>query len=193
MIADGARVEAGAEIGVNTSVWHQAHIRSGATVGSHCVIGGGAYVDAGVHIGDSCKIQNQAQIFAPAVLGNGVFIGPGAILTNDRTPRAVNHDLSPKTADDWDAKGVRIRQGASIGAAAVIVAGVTIGEWALVAAGAVVTRDVLPHELVAGIPARRIGWVDRDGHRLNQNGDSWFDAAGKRYTATETGLWEAGA
>ena len=190
MIAEDARVEPGAIIGDGTRVWHRAHIRTGAVIGAGCVIGGGAFIDAGVTIGDSTKIQNLAHIYAPATVGSGAFIGPGVILTNDRTPRAVNPDLTPKSTEDWDPAGVTVGEGASIGAAAVVVAGVTIGSWALVGAGAVVTRDVLAHEVVAGNPAKRIGWAGRDGHRLKSDDDGWIDASGNRYRVGAAGLTE---
>lgn len=190
MIADDARVEPGAQIGQGTYVWHLAHIRDGAVVGANCVIGGSAFIDTGVTIGDNCKIQNAAQVFTPARISDGVFIGPGAILTNDKTPRASNADLSPKSASDWTAEGVLVRTGASIGAGAIIVAGIVIGRWAMVAAGAVVTRDVLNHELVAGVPAQNRGWVGSDGQRLTGVGDSWVGPTGNHYILTETGLTE---
>lgn len=190
MIATDARIESGVTVGEHTSVWHHAHIRSGATIGTGCIIGSNAYIDTGVTVGDFSKIQNQAQVFAPATLGKGVFVGPGAILTNDRNPRAVNPDLTRKTGEDWEAAGVSVLDGASIGAGAVIVAGVNVGEWALIGAGAIVTRDVLSHELVAGNPARHIGWVGKDGRRLTADGDRWIDDTGRRYAATEHGLVE---
>ncbi len=190
MIVEDARVETGARIGDGTYVWHLAHVRSGAVVGDNCVIGGGAFIDTGVTVGNNCKIQNAAQVFTPATIGDGVFIGPGAIVTNDRNPRAVNPDLSQKSASNWEADPVAIKDGASIGAGAILVAGVTIGRWAMVAAGAVVTRDVLDHELVAGVPARRLGWVGKDGQKLGEDGVHWVGPGQVRYMETPAGLVE---
>ena len=187
MIADDARVEDGATIGTGTYVWHQAQVRQGAAIGQDCVIGSGAFIDAGVTIGDKCKIQNAAQVFAPARLEDGVFIGPGAILTNDRAPRAVNEAGEPKSTADWNAEPVVVKEGASIGAGAAVVAGVTIGRWAMVAAGAVVARDVLDHELVAGVPATNLGWVARNGDRLNRHGETWRSPDGRLYVTQITG------
>ena len=190
MIADDARVESGASVGAGSRVWHLAHIRDGAEIGLNCIVGGGAFIDSGVTIGDNCKIQNAAQVFAPARIGPGVFIGPGAILTNDRAPRAVNEAGQPKSPEDWHAEPVVVREGASIGAGAVVVAGVTIGRWAMVAAGAVVTRDVLDHELVAGVPATNLGWVARNGDRLKRHGETWRSPDGRLYVTQVTGLVE---
>jgi UDP-2-acetamido-3-amino-2,3-dideoxy-glucuronate N-acetyltransferase len=158
-----ADIDETAQIGDGTSVWHYAQVREGATLGRDCVIGRGAYIGPGVILGDSCKVQNYGLVYEPAVLGAGVFIGPGAVLTNDLYPRAANDDLTVKSADDWHAVGVTIGDGASIGARAVCIAPVTIGRWALVAAGAVVVADVPDFALVAGVPARRLRWVGRAG------------------------------
>jgi UDP-2-acetamido-3-amino-2,3-dideoxy-glucuronate N-acetyltransferase len=190
MIADNALVESGAQVGQSTYVWHRAHVRSGAIVGDSCVIGGAAFIDSGVTIGDNCKIQNAAQVFTPATIEDGVFIGPGAILTNDKTPRAINPDLTAKSTSDWTAGGVTVKAGASIGAGAIIIAGVTIGRWAMIAAGAVVARDVLDHELVAGVPATHLGWVGTDGQRLANDDDMWVAPDGSRYREQDTGLIE---
>ena len=120
----------------------------------------------GVVLGRNCKIQNYALLYEPAVLGDGVFVGPAVVFTNDVYPRAINPDGSRKSGDDWHAVGVTVKTGAAIGARSVCIAPVEIGEWALVAAGATVTRDVPAFALVAGSPARRIGWVGRAGARL---------------------------
>ncbi|UUT34478.1 N-acetyltransferase [Microbacterium elymi] len=177
-----ADVDGRADIGANTRVWHLAQIREGARVGSDCNIGRGAYVGPDVVIGDNCKLQNYALVYEPARLGDGVFIGPAAVLTNDEFPRAITPDGALKSADDWHAVGVTIGQGASIGARAVCIAPVTVGAWALVAAGAVVTKDVPAHALVVGVPARRIGWVGRAGRPLTQEGRRWVcPETGERY------------
>lgn len=176
-----AIVEPGAELASGTRVWAFAQIRSGASLGSDVVVGKGAFVDAGVRVGAGSKIQNGAQLFAPSVLHEGVFVGPGAILTNDRHPRAIAQDGTQKDSDAWEPAGITVRKGASVGAGAVVVAGVTIGEWAMVAAGAVVTRDVRPHALVGGVPARHMGWVGQAGVRLVEDGEGWrCPATGQR-------------
>jgi len=118
-------------------------------------------------MGNNCKVQNYALVYEPAVIGDGVFIGPAAVLTNDEFPRAVTPTGELKSGSDWHAVGVTINEGASIGARAVCIAPVTIGAWALIAAGAVVTKDVPNFALVAGVPAKRIRWVGRAGHPLN--------------------------
>ena len=121
-------------------------------------------------IGDHVKLQNYALVYEPARLEDDVFIGPAAVLTNDMYPRSVDVTGKLKRPEDWDASGVVVREGASLGARAVVIAGCVIGRWALVAAGAVVTRDVSDFALVAGMPARRIGWVGRSGQRLAADG-----------------------
>lgn len=170
-IAESADVEAEADIGEGSSVWHLAQVRENARVGRNCVIGRGAYIGSGVELGENCKVQNYALVYEPARLGDGVFIGPAVVLTNDTYPRAVTADGGLKSASDWDAVGVTIGDGASIGARSVCVAPLTIGAWALVAAGSVVTRDVPDHALVAGVPAKQIGWVGRAGQRLSEESD----------------------
>lgn len=165
-VQPSADVAESAQIGSGSVVWHLAQVREDAVLGEHCVVGRGAYVGAGVRIGAGSKLQNYALVYEPAVLEGGVFVGPGAVLTNDLHPRAINPDGRPKDASDWHPVGVTVRRGASIGARVVCVAPVTIGSWAFVAAGAVVTTDVPDFTLVAGNPARRIGWVGRAGTRL---------------------------
>jgi UDP-2-acetamido-3-amino-2,3-dideoxy-glucuronate N-acetyltransferase len=161
-----ADVDEHARIGPRTTVWHLAQVRENARLGSDCIIGRGAYVGPGVVIGDRVKLQNYALVYEPARLEDGVFIGPAVVLTNDVYPRSTDVTGRLKRPADWDALGVVVRQGASIGAQAVILAGVEIGRWALVAAGAVVTKPVPDFALVAGMPARMIGWVGRAGSRL---------------------------
>jgi UDP-2-acetamido-3-amino-2,3-dideoxy-glucuronate N-acetyltransferase len=181
-IAPSADVAASARIGDGTSIWHLAQVREDAQLGAGCVIGRGAYIGSGVRLGRHCKVQNYALVYEPADLADGVFIGPAAVLTNDTYPRAVNPDLSLKAASDWQAVGVTIREGAAIGARAVCVAPVTIGRWATVAAGAVVTKDVPDFALVVGVPARRVGWVGKAGVPLEPDGDGWrCPQTGARY------------
>jgi acetyltransferase-like isoleucine patch superfamily enzyme len=169
-IAPDADVHASAVVGEGTSVWNGASVREDVVLGRSCIVGRGAYLGPGVRVGDNVKIQNNALVYEPAVLGDGAFVGPAVVFTNDLHPRAVTPDGKLKTADDWDAVGVTVLEGGSVGARAVCVAPVTIGRWSMVAAGAVVTRDVPDFGLVAGVPARRIGWVGRAGVRLVPEG-----------------------
>jgi UDP-2-acetamido-3-amino-2,3-dideoxy-glucuronate N-acetyltransferase len=172
-IAPSADVSERATVGEGSSVWHLAQVREDAVLGRECVVGRGAYIGTGVRLGNFCKVQNYALVYEPAELGDGVFIGPAVILTNDQYPRAVNPDGTRKSAADWDAVGVTVREGASIGARAVCVAPVTVGRWASVAAGSVVTRDVPAYGLVVGVPARRVGWVGRAGVPLERGDTGW--------------------
>lgn len=181
-VAPGADVAESAVIGDGSKIWHLAQVREAARLGENCIVGRGAYIGTGVEMGDNCKVQNYALVYEPAKLGHGVFIGPAVVLTNDTYPRAVAPDGSLKSADDWTAVGVTIHDGASIGARAVCIAPVTIGRWATVAAGAVVTRDVPDFALVAGSPARRIRWVGRAGVPLELRDGVWVcPATGAEY------------
>jgi acetyltransferase-like isoleucine patch superfamily enzyme len=165
-----ADVDETADLGPGTTVWHLAQVRENARLGSDCIVGRGAYVGPGVVIGDQVKLQNYALVYEPARLEDQVFIGPAAILTNDLFPRSADATGKLKRPEDWQALGVVVRRGASIGARAVVLPGVVVGSWALVAAAAVVTRDVPDYALVAGIPARRVGWVGRAGVKLVADG-----------------------
>ncbi len=160
-----ATVESGAVIGTHTRIWHQAQVRMNAIVGRECIIGKGVFIDCDVRVGDRVKIQNYACLYHGSVVEDGVFIGPHVVLTNDRLPRAITPAGTLKSDDDWQCGETRIRYGASLGARSVILPGVTVGAWALVGAGAVVTEDVPPHGLVVGCPARLIGFVCACGNR----------------------------
>jgi acetyltransferase-like isoleucine patch superfamily enzyme len=153
-------------VGEGSKIWANAQIHEEASIGRNCIIGKDVYIGSFVQIGDNCKIQNSALIYEPASLESGVFVGPGVIFTNDHNPRSVNPDGTLKSAQDWNATGVKVRTGASIGAGAICVAPVEIGEWSLVAAGAVVTNNVPKYALVAGSPAKQKGWVGKAGHKL---------------------------
>lgn len=163
-----AVVDGSARLGPGTQVWGLAQVRELASIGEDCIIGRGAYIGAGARLGDRVKVQNFAQVYEPAVIGNGVFIGPMVVLTNDQYPRAVTPEGALATSSDWEPVGVTIADGASIGARAVCVAPVSIGRWAMVAAGSTVIDDVPDFALVAGGPARFIGWVGKAGRRLEQ-------------------------
>ena len=189
MISETADVDPTAHIGDGSRIWHLAQIREGAVVGRGCTIGRGAYIGPGVRLGDHAKVQNYALVYEPAVVGDGVFVGPGVILTNDRNPRATNPSGRPKSGTDWDAEGVTILDGAALGARSVILAGTTIGAWAMVGAGSVVLRDVPDHALVAGNPSQQVGWTGRAGKRLLAAGDQWrCPETGETYSLTEQGL-----
>ncbi len=161
-----ADLEAEVTVGPRTSIWHRAQVRVGARIGAECVIGRDAFIDEGVTLGDRVKVQNLALVYHGVTVEDGVFIGPNAILTNDRFPRAITADGLLARADDWTVSPITLRHGCSIGAGAVVVAGIDVGRFATVGAGSVVTRAVPDHALVAGSPARRIGWVCACGQRL---------------------------
>lgn len=170
-----AEVESTARIGQNSKIWNYAQICKGSQVGENVIIGRNVYIGAGVQIGPNCKIQNNALLYEPSILEEGVFVGPAVILTNDSYPRAVNSDGTQKGSTDWNIVGVRVRTGASIGAGSVCIAPLEIGEWALIAAGSTVTKDVPSFALVAGVPARRIGWVGKLGLPLiSQDGEKFI-------------------
>jgi UDP-2-acetamido-3-amino-2,3-dideoxy-glucuronate N-acetyltransferase len=166
-VADGvfvhptADVEDGAAVGAGTKVWHLAHVRSSARVGAGCVIGRNVYIDADVEVGDLVKIQNNVSVYKGVTIEDEVFVGPCAVFTNDLRPRAQN--------PDWEITPTLVRRGASIGANATLVCGIEIGEYAMVAAGSVVTRTVQPYQLVAGNPARPLGWVDAKGQVVSRD------------------------
>jgi acetyltransferase-like isoleucine patch superfamily enzyme len=162
-----AAVEDDVALGEGSKVWAQTQVRRGARIGASCNVGRNVFVDVDVVVGDCCKIQNNASLFEGVTLDHGVFVGPHVIFTNDRVPRAVNADGSLKSADDWDHGRTVVRRGAALGAGTVVVTGVEIGEWSIIGSGAVVTRDVEPHALMVGNPARRIGWVSASGARCD--------------------------
>jgi UDP-2-acetamido-3-amino-2,3-dideoxy-glucuronate N-acetyltransferase len=185
-IAPTADVAATAQLASTAKVWHLAQVREGATLGENVIVGRGAYIGTGVQVGDNCKVQNYALVYEPASLAAGVFIGPAVVLTNDHFPRAVNPDGTPKSAHDWEAVGVEVREGASIGASSTCVAPVIIGRWALVGSGSVVIKDVPDFAIVVGSPARRVGWAGRAGQPLTPSGGgSWTcPVTGARYRET---------
>ena len=172
MIDPTARVHASADlesdvsVGPGSSVWNRAVLRNGAHVGAECVIGRDVFIDVGVRLGDRVKVQNGALVYHGVTVGNGVFIGPGAILTNDRYPRAVTATGELAGQSDWTVSPIELADGCSIGAGAIVVAGTRVGRFATVGAGAIVTRDVPDFALVAGNPAHRFGWVCACGARL---------------------------
>lgn len=177
-----AVVDDGAQVGEGTTVWHFCHIQAGAQVGRDCMLGQNVYVAEGAVVGDGCKIQNNVSVYEGVELGDQVFCGPSCVFTNDLTPRAAY----PKGR----ARRVRtlVGEGASIGANVTVVCGHTIGPWAMVGAGSVVTGDVEPHALVYGVPARRQGWVCRCGESLDAS--LACPACGRLYRRASWGLEE---
>jgi len=176
-----AVVDAPVEIGEGTKVWHFAHICSGAKIGRNCIFGQNTMVAAGVVIGNNVKVQNNVAIYTGTTIENDVFLGPSCVLTNVTNPRSqVNrHSLYEQTL---------IRRGATIGANATIVCGITIGRYAFISAGAVVTKDVPDYALVQGVPARQVGWMSRHAHRLSGNGILTCPESGFRYTEESPGV-----
>jgi acetyltransferase-like isoleucine patch superfamily enzyme len=164
-VHSSADVALDVEIGEGTQVWANVQIRPGAKLGHSCIVGRHAFIDLDVTIGSHVKIQNNAALYEGVSVADGVFIGPHVVFTNDRVPRAVTPSGTLKTKDDWELGRTEVRYGASVGACAVVVTGVTIGRWAMVGSGAVVTRDVPDHALVVGNPARVIAYVSASGVR----------------------------
>lgn len=165
-VHESAYVDDGAEIGVGTKIWHFSHIMSGAKIGENCSFGQNCNIASGVLIGDNVKVQNNVSIYSGTIIEDDVFLGPSCVLTNVSNPRSQvkRRNLYEKTV---------LKRGASIGANATIVCGITVGRYAFIAAGGVVTRDVPDYSLMMGVPARHAGWISRHGHRLSNP-----DAAG---------------
>lgn len=162
-----------AVIGEGTSIWHECQVRERANIGTGCILGKGVYVDFDVRIGNNCKIQNRSSVYHGTTLADGVFVGPHVIFTNDKLPRAINPDGTRKSDDDWEVGPIAVGTGASLGAGSIILPGVTIGSFALVGSGAVVTRDVPNHGIVVGNPARLVGYACACGTRLLANGTKY--------------------
>jgi len=161
-----AEVSEQAQIGEGTMIWHQAQVREGARIGRNCILSKGVYVDIGAVLGNNVKVQNYVSIYHGVTLEDGVFCGPHCVFTNDKRPRAINADGSLKAGEDWELTPTLVRRGASIGTNAVVICGVTVGEWAMVGAGSVVSCDVPDYGLVWGNPARLYGFVCPCGNRL---------------------------
>ena len=165
-------------------MWHEAEVREGAVIGANCVIGKGDYIDKDVRIGDNCKLQNGVFVFHGFNLEDGVFVGPGAMLLNDKNPRAINPDGTPKGVADWEVSEGTVGYGVSIGGGAVVLPGIRIGPMAVVGSGAVVTRDVPERAVVYGNPAREHGYACDCGQLLQvQGGDVYVcPRCGREYT-----------
>lgn len=155
-----ASVSPKAQLGQGTKIWINVQIRENAVIGENCIVSKDVYIDHTVMIGDRCKIQNSVSIYHGVMIGNDVFVGPNASFTNDRVPRAFNAD--------WKITPTLVKDGASIGANSTLICGITIGEYAMVAAGSVVTRDVEPYTLVMGNPARPVARVDKVGNKVEE-------------------------
>jgi len=158
-----AEISKGTIIGTDTKIWHYTQIREKVVIGKNCIIGRNVYIDFETTIGNNCKIQNNSLLYHKTILEDGVFIGPQVTITNDITPRAIDEKGKLKTSDDWIAGTVTIKYGASIGAGAIILPNITIGKYAMIGAGSVVTHDVNDYALVYGNPAKEHGKVDQNG------------------------------
>lgn len=161
-----AEIEENVSIGSGTKIWHHAHIRKGVVIGKECVIGQNVYIDTGVVIGDYCRIQNNCSIYRVTKIGSFVFIGPHTIFTNDKVPRAFNKQNKPITEKDWKIGTIIVDDGASIGAGSIVLPDITIGAYAFVGAGSVVTKNIESYTLVYGNPAVPHGKVDKYGQRI---------------------------
>lgn len=179
MIHPSAIVDAGAQLGAGTKVWHFTHVSAGARIGSHCSLGQGVYVGSRAVIGDRVKVQNNVSVYDAVTLEDDVFCGPSVVFTNVVNPRAA-------VARKDEYRSTLVRRGATLGANCTVVCGTTIGQYAFVGAGAVVVRDVADFALVVGVPARQVGWMSRHGERLElaldaADGEAVCPATGERY------------
>lgn len=179
-VHESSYVDDHAKIGKGTKIWHFCHIQSGAEIGENCSIGQNVNVSNNVKIGNGCKLQNNVSVYEGVEMEDYVFCGPSMVFTNDLTPRAKY----PKGSAGY--KKTLLRTGTTVGANATIVCGHTIGKWAMIAAGAVVTKDVKDHALMAGVPAKQIGWVCECGAILPEN--LTCAECGRRYLENEAGL-----
>jgi UDP-2-acetamido-3-amino-2,3-dideoxy-glucuronate N-acetyltransferase len=174
-----AIVDEGAQIGEGTRVWHWTHISAGARIGAHCSFGQNVFVANDVSIGANCKIQNNVSIYDSVTLEDDVFCGPSMVFTNVYNPRAA-------VARKHEYRKTLIKRGATLGANCTIVCGATVGEYAFVAAGAVVNRDVPAYALIVGVPGKQIGWMSRRGDRLRLPlagiADAWCTSTGEKYS-----------
>lgn len=181
-VHESAYVDAGAEIGDRTKIWHFSHIMGKAKIGSDCVLSQNVFVANNVVIGDRCKIQNNVSLYEGVILEDFVFCGPSMVFTNVKTPRC---EYPRNTSNDY--ARTLIKRGASIGANATIVCGITLFDCAFVAAGAVVTRDVPAYGMVAGVPAKLIGWMSAYGDILQFEANGYAtDSIGDRYQKIST-------
>jgi acetyltransferase-like isoleucine patch superfamily enzyme len=181
-----AVVEEGASIGSDTRIWHHTHVRSGAVIGADCNIGYNVYIDAGAVIGNNVKLQNRVSIYRGVTLEDGVFVGPHVTFTNDKYPRAITPDGVSVSEEDWVPMETLVKYGASIGASATILPGITIGRWAMVGASALVTQDVPEQGLVTGVPAQLSGYVCRCGRVLALQKQTWHcEHCGETYILPE--------
>jgi UDP-2-acetamido-3-amino-2,3-dideoxy-glucuronate N-acetyltransferase len=183
-IHESAYVDEGAQIGAGTKIWHFCHVMPGAVIGERCSLGQNVVVMNGTKIGDNARIQNNVSIYEGVELEDDVFCGPSMVFTNVVNPRS---HVSRKN----EYRRTLVRRGSSIGANATIVCGVTLGEFAFIGAGAVITKDVLAHALMAGVPARRIGWMCQCGERLPESGIGTCAACGTSYQRSGDGIERA--
>lgn len=184
-VHESAYVDDGVEIGQGTKIWHFCHIQKGAVIGEKCSLGQNVNVSNNVHIGNGVKIQNNVSVYEGVTLEDNVFCGPSMVFTNDLTPRA----RFPKGSAGY--KKTVVHHDATIGANATVVCGHDIGEFATIASGAVVTKNVEPHALMAGVPARRIGWVCECGQVLREKDGIYVcPDCGRRYEYTNGALIE---
>jgi UDP-2-acetamido-3-amino-2,3-dideoxy-glucuronate N-acetyltransferase len=183
-VHESAYVDSGCSIGPGSKIWHFVHVLSGTVVGENCVLGQNVMAGPNVRIGDGCKVQNNVAVYKGVTLERDVFCGPSCVFTNVLTPRA-HIERKDEFAETL------VKRGTTIGANATIVCGHTLGQYSMIAAGAVVTSDVPDFALMAGVPARRIGWVSRSGDRLG--GDLTCPRTGEVYVETDGTLMRKGA